>query len=175
MILGPVRAVAAWLDDATYGANAQIANITLDGADSAPKAYAAILDETTSGIVALSTVPKDQATPVCLIWQYGEGQGEGNVVLASQQDSTLEIAIADIIRNSEAQNGLRDSHYRIAAVRKSLNILHGNDHDSDRLRTDVQIRNGGIQWRLTRPRIELDGVVVAAGLIVQYNIRELNP
>ena len=177
MILGPVRAVAAWLDDATYGANAQItgANITLDGADTAPTVYAAILEETTSSIVALNTFPKNQDTPACLVWQYSEVQSEGNVVLASKQDGVLEIAIADILRESDAAAGNQEAHYRIAAVRKSLNILHGNDHDSDRLRANVQIRAGAIEFRLTRPQIELDGGIVAAGLIVKYNIRELNP
>jgi hypothetical protein len=177
MILAPIRAVAAWLDDATYGANAQITGetITLDGADSSPAVYAQILEETTSGIVALGTVPKTLATPACLVWQYSEVQSEGNRVLNSQQDGVLEIAIADILKESDAADGNRDAHYRIAAVRKSLNILHDNDHDSDRLRSNVQIRAGAISWRLTRPHIELDGAFITAGLIVKYNIRELNP
>ena len=177
MILEPIRAVTAWLNDATYGANAQITGgaITLDGADSSPAVYAQIIEETTSGIVALGTVPRDITTPACLVWQYSELQMEGNTVLASHQDGVLEIAIADIVKESDAANGNRDAHYRIAAVRKSLNILQGNDHDSDRLRSDVQMRAGDIQWRLTRPDIELEGAFITAGLIVKYNIRGLNP
>ena len=175
MILGPIRAVATWLDDATYGANAQIANVTLDGDDAAPDPYLSVKDETNDGIVTLSTVPKDEPTPLLLVWQYGELEGEGNVTLATQQDGVLEIAIADIVKTSQAADGDRDAHYRMAAVRKSLNILHLNDHVDDRLRAGVQIRNGGITWRITRPDIVLDGAIVAAGIIVQYNIRELNP
>jgi len=53
MILETVRAVADWLDHATYGVDAQLAALTFDGSDTAPTGAHTVIDETRESDAAI--------------------------------------------------------------------------------------------------------------------------
>jgi hypothetical protein len=53
MILETVRAVADWLEDATYGVAARLASLTYDGTDAAPSGTWTVTDETRDNDAAI--------------------------------------------------------------------------------------------------------------------------
>lgn len=169
----PVRILQAWLADPTNGAQAELANVARDGSDPEPTAIVGVLDETTSAIIAQGRIPKEQATPLLFVWQFRdvvwseENQG-------SQDAPDVEVAIAYLDRDDNAEVAVRDSGYYLRAVKRSVIRLNRGANLASRTRNNVQLI-APYGMRLTRPGVEVEQAYVSRVLAVTYTVRDNAP
>lgn len=173
MHLEVIRAVADWLEDPTYGVNAKIDVLDLDGSDAAPADVAAILDETRDGIAALRSLPDDTTVPLLCVFMPSDAQFSA-VNQGKQDADTFPVWIAYLDRDTETANAIRDASYVLRAVRKSLNEFHKNGVAA-RTRNGIEIRNGNVRMSLIRPSTELGATAIVMAIQVLYAVRDTDP
>ena len=176
MHLEVIRAVADWLADGTYGVNAKIDTLDLDGSDVAPTDVADILDETRDGIAALRNLPDDTTVPVLCVFMPSDAQFSA-VNQGKQDADTFPVWIAYLDRDTAAADAIRDASYVLRAVRKSLNEFHKGTAGAiaARLRNGIEIRNGNIRMSLIRPSTELGATAIVMAVQVLYAVRDTDP
>ena len=68
MRLETLRALTAWLNDGTYGVNAQLASVPRDGSDALPADFALIAEATSNQYAARGQMPtEDTGLLPCLL------------------------------------------------------------------------------------------------------------
>lgn len=123
MILELERMTADWLDDATYGVNAQLATIPLDAGDSAPTDIAGVHDITRSKNVAQRKDPPNY--PAIYVMADGAFEMEGEIMTNAGPRRTLSVPIAVrvLVAEGDLEDGNRDARYYVRAIIKSMKAL----------------------------------------------------
>lgn len=176
MILETMRAWADWLGDATYGVNAQLATIPLDGSDTAPDAVAIVADETRNGTAARRQIP--DTLPALLVRLQQSGTLVPNIgPNTAVRDGEIPLLTAYAATNADSAKGNRNAVYTLRAIEKSLrdfmdpSIAAAN---TARMRGNIQILSvTGLEHVTTYEPLE-DRDVLAA-LIVTFQVRDTAP
>lgn len=123
MILEMERMITDWLDDATYGVNAQIDTLDLDAGDSDPPDIKIIEDITRSARVALRQDPSNY--PAIYVMADGGFEMEGEVMTNAgpRRSLNLPVAIRYLVQKADLDKGHRDTRYTLRAIVKSLKAL----------------------------------------------------
>ena len=131
-----VRLVADWLEDTTYGVNAQLALVPRDGGDAQPTSVV-IVDETRDPRPGRGRVPQDD-TPVVTVAL----QAMTHLTETITDDGYLsgEVIVQYAAKNVEAWKAKRDGNYVLRAVAWSLRRLRRMDANAaGRLRNNVAL------------------------------------
>lgn len=135
MLLETSRILADWLDDGTYGVNAKLPAVTLDGTDSVP-ANVTVVDETRDDDVALGRLP---GTLPCVAVSVQEVEYADPLQphVTGQVSGKVTVLIRYGQRVVDSGTGLSDASYTLRAVMMSLRELHTNEQAAARTRGDV--------------------------------------
>ena len=174
MLLEPVRIVADWLADASYGVNALRLLVAVDAGDAQP-GEVVIGDETRSGRVARGELPKPTATASNLIAvTSGAGARFEGGVLTTIRDGSVPLLIKIGAPNVDTEDGTADGLYLARVVFQSLKVLAEAGHSDDRTRNSIHIKDFtdlSIQG-LFQP---IEDSTVTAVVAVTCNVRDLTP
>lgn len=135
MIIETLRIVADALANQTYGVNAQLPLVPLDGSDPVPSNVVTIEDETRNFDVALNKAPTDDY-PQLLVALNNEVEMQGQVV-SSVRESTVEVIIQYVALGVQTDTAIRDGYYTMRAVTKCITDLFDNANESARTRNGV--------------------------------------
>ena len=137
MRLEACRILTAWLQDVTYGANAKLALLTLDGSDVRPTAMATITDETQNNSVALGRV--DGLTLPALVVTHRETTFRDSELPQSdvRADGYVTLRVRYALREAGAATAVVDGAYVMRAVIASLRELHKPDNAASRQRNSI--------------------------------------
>lgn len=172
MLLATNRLLADWLADATYGVNAKIALLTLDGADSAP-ADVTVADETRNDQVALGLIPT--TLPAVLVSvQEVEYRDPQQPHVTNEVDARVTVLIRYAQRAVVAETGLSDAYYTLQAVMMSLRELHTNEQASGRTRGTAALYECE-DIRQVPMTQEIDDAWVTGAIRATYMIRDTAP
>jgi len=119
MILEVVRAVADWLEDATYGVDAKLAALTLDGGDSLPSGVLTVYDETRDDDAAIDRPPEAPFLKV-VAGEIRSLDGQA-ATYTHDADIPLEITIQRKLTSPAAL--VRDLYYTTRATLQSVEAL----------------------------------------------------
>lgn len=174
MLLEPVRIVADWLADASYGVNALRLTVEVDAGDAQPGAVV-IGDETRDGNVARGRLP-DATTSASNLIAVTSGSGvqfEGGV-LTTVRDGTLPLIVRIGTPNVATEDGTRDGLYLARVVFQSLKVLMQADHADDRTRNSVHIKDLS---DLTMQGVfqEMQDQTVTCAVSMTCRVRDLTP
>lgn len=141
MILDTVRMVADWLNDATYGVNAVLAAVDLDGTDSAPAGTYTIQDETRDDDAAIN---RDGTPPLIRVTSGDLRSLDGqSATYTHDADISTEITI---VRDATSPAAVvRDCYYTARAVAKSVESLFGTSATA----ATARVRNGVQAYAIT--------------------------
>lgn len=174
MLLEPVRIIADWLADATYGVDALATLVEVDAGDAQPGATV-IGDETRSGRVARGELPKPTSSASNLIAvTSGTGVRFDGGVLTTIRDGQVPITIKIGTPNAASDEGTRDGLYLARAVFQSLKILAQADHSDDRTRNNIHIKDAG-DFSITGLFQAIEDSTVTCVVQVTYNVRDQTP
>lgn len=174
MLLEPVRIIADWLADATYGVDALATLVEVDAGDAQPGATV-IGDETRSGRVARGELPKPTSSASNLIAvTSGTGVRFDGGVLTTIRDGQVPITIKIGTPNAASDEGTRDGLYLARAVFQSLKILAQADHSDDRTRNNIHIKDAS-DFSITGVFQAIEDSTVTCVVQVTYNVRDLTP
>lgn len=176
-----VRIVADWLEHATYGVNAQVADVPLLSGDADP-ASLTIYDETQDKWVSRRRVPDAaDATAsisfpcvICVLSDLTFGGGAGTVsdsgVIA---EGTATVLIQVYNRDEDTANGIRDVMYWQRAIRGSLSLLE-NAAETNRTQLNTRImRSQAIRQPPIPP--ELGDLVLLGSTLYTATVWESTP
>ena len=139
MLLEPVRIIADWLADASYGVNALRLTLDVDAGDAQP-GEVVIGDETRSGRVARGELPKPTSTAANLIAVTSQaGVNFEGGVLTTIRRGTVPLVIRIGTSNVDTEDGTAELMYLARVVVQSLKVLMQADHADDRTRNAVHI------------------------------------
>lgn len=175
MLLEPVRIVADWLVDASYGVDALATVMEVDAGDSQPGAVV-VGDETRSGRVARGELPKptSSASNLIAVTSGGSGVRFDGGVLTTIRDGQMPILIKIGTPNVASDEGTRDGLYLARAVFQSLKILAQSDHSDDRTRNNIHIKDAS-DLSITGVFQAIEDSTVTCVVQVTYNVRDLTP
>jgi hypothetical protein len=131
-----VRIVADWLEDATYGVNAQLDLVPRDNGDAQP-ADVTIVDETRDNRPARGRVPEGDGPVVTVAMQ-----GLTHMTETVMEDGYLaaDIVVQYAAKNVDAWKAKRDGNYTLRAVAWSLRRLRRTDANAAaRVRNSVAV------------------------------------
>jgi hypothetical protein len=138
MRLEAARIIADWLGHATYGVNAKLAVLTLDGSDTRPADVATIVDETRNASAAFRrfdglTLPALIVTvPVDPVYRDSELPQSNN-----RADAFVTVQARYAVRKLAGETAIADGNYIVKAVLASLRELHKNANVASRTRNSV--------------------------------------
>ena len=174
MLLEPVRIIADWLADASYGVNALRLLVDVDAGDAQP-GEVVIGDETRSGRVARGELPKPTSTASNLIAvTSGPGVNFEGGVLTTIRRGTVPIVIRIGTPNVATEDGTRDGLYLARVVFESLKVLMESGHADDRTRNNLHIEEMlDLQMQgLFQP---IEDATVTCAVSVTCRVRDLTP
>jgi hypothetical protein len=140
MRLEAVRCVTAWLKDVTYGVNAKLAALPLDGTDTRPTAIATIVDETDNANAAFGRF--DGLTlPALIVTCSGdpEHRDPEQSQTGERVDGYVTVQVRYAERKTASMTAIVDGTYVIRAVIASLRELHKNANVASRTRNSVRL------------------------------------
>lgn len=174
MLLEPIRIVADWLADATYGVNALRLTVPVDAGDAQPGAVT-IGDATRDGNVARGRLP-DPATGVTNLIAVdltGGGTFDGGV-LTTVRDGTVPVVIRIGTPNEVTEDGTRDGLYLARVVCQSLKVLAEASHVADRTRNSVVLLD--MPTLAMQPLFQpMEDQSVTAAVVATFKVRDLAP
>jgi hypothetical protein len=175
MIIETIRSFTDALNNGTYGVNAQIASLPLDGSDTRPVVMALIADETRNTGVALNAEPA--TLPAITVHFLDASDFDGEVqASARHRNGSVTIYARGVWRQSKTDAGVTAIYYVTRAMLKCLAAFMSAAHESDRLRNSVQI------WECTSVSVmpvhvpdSKDDNLLAGGIKATFNVRDLSP
>lgn len=176
MILESLRMVNDWLQDATFGVNAKLPGIPLDGSDTVPPDVVSFLEETSNALVARGRLPEDATLLPCLaVLQRGPLDIPAHVN-TTYQDGEIILAIWYGARDVDSDDGRQDAYYTMRAVRRSLRELFKDDATPKAARTrgNVSLLPSGLISLPSAFTIEGD-TMVSASLELTVKARDTDP
>lgn len=174
MLLEPIRIVADWLADATYGVNALRLTVPVDPGDSQPGAVT-IADATRNGHVARGRLPDavGSATNLIAVDATGGVTFDGGV-LTTVRDGTVPIVVRIGTPNEATEDGTRDGLYLARVVFQSLKVLAEASHADDRTRNNVVLLD--MPSLTMQPLFQpLEDQTVTAAVLATFKVRDLAP
>ena len=174
MKIETLRVIAEWLDDATYGVNALLPNVPLDGSDTVPPDVF-VLNAADDPHAALDQIPTDvDELPALIVTLYTSPVDQ--VVPASQPwppDAQVDVVIRYAGRNVQSEIGVRDESYTMRAVWRSVALLMTTSAGlTARSRNSVQVVGVSAMRELTLDRPHADAVMTGA-VLVTCRVRDL--
>lgn len=174
MLLEPVRIVADWLADASYGVNALATVVEVDAGDPQPGSVV-IGDETRDGRVARGEMPAPTSSATNLIAvTSGSGTRYDGGVLTTIRDGQMPMVIRIGSSNVDTEDGTRDGLYLARCVFQSLKILCQSDHADDRTRNNIHIKDAA-DLSIQGVFQTIEDATVTAAIQVTWNVRDLTP
>jgi hypothetical protein len=174
MLLEPVRIIADWLADASYGINALRLTLDVDDGDAQPGAVV-IGDETRDGDVARGRLPAATTSASNLVAVVsGTGTSFEGGVLTTVRDGTVPIVIRIGTPNVATEEGTRDGLYLARVVFQSLKVLAQADHSDDRTRNGIHLKDPS-DLQIQGLFQELQDQTVTCAVNVTWRVRDLTP
>ena len=174
MLVEPVRIVADWLADPSYGVNALRLTVAVDAGDAQP-GEVVIGDETRSGRVARGELPMPTSTATNLIAvTSGPGVTFEGGVLTTVRDGSVPMVIRIGTSDVATEDGTRDGLYLARVVFQSLKILAESGHADDRTRNGIHLTEPSdlVIQSLFQP---LEDAHVTCAVQVTWRVRDLTP
>lgn len=170
-----LRVLADWLADATYGVNARLPGVPLDGTDTQPPDVT-ITNAADDLRAALGQVPSDaDALPALVLMLYPSPVEQS--VPANQPwppDSQVEVLIRYAARDSTTDKGVRDESITMRAVLWSLGQLFktaaGN---TARSRNSIQIFPP-LSMRMMSFDAPVADSIMTGAILLTLRVRDLN-
>jgi len=170
-----LRIVADWLGDATYGVNARLADVPLDGTDTVPDDVV-ITTAADDQRAALQQTPTDAADLPALQVMLYPSPVEQSVPSNRPfpPDAQVDVVIRYTASNSQTDKGVRDESITLRAVRWSLGKLFTTgDGNTARSRNEVQVLQPESMRILTFDPALPDTIMTGAVLLT-VRVRDLN-
>lgn len=172
MILECLRIISDALKHPSYGVNAHLATVPLDGNDPMPPLVTLVADETTNGAVARGYVP--DTFPSVFVSMHGSARMMGEV-MTFERIGHIPIMVGVALSDSQSERGSANVYYTLRAVEQCIRDLMRNTNSAVRTRNDILVFGieGEIEhMQLTAP--EKDGPVTA-GLLMTFEVHDTNP
>jgi hypothetical protein len=138
--LEAVRIITDWLQVATYGANAKLLLVALDGSDSRPAPIATFADETRNAAAAFRRF--DGLTMPAVIVTVPDEMEHRDPVLpqsGERSDAYVTIQIRYAERTAAAEAAIANGSYVAKAIIGSLRELHKNENVASRTRNGIRL------------------------------------
>lgn len=173
MLLEPIRIVADWLADATYGVNALRLTVPVDAGDSQPGAVT-IGDATRDGHVARGRLPDPVGTTNLIAVDATGGVTFDGGVLTTVRDGTVPVVVRIGTPNEATEDGTRDGLYLARVVVQSLKVLAEAGHVDDRTRNGVVLLD--MPTLTMQPLFQpMEDQTVTAAVLATFKVRDLTP
>lgn len=169
MNLETLRCLTDGLNNPTYGVNAQLLALPLDGSDTRPTPVALITDESRNFDAALKLIPDTLPAIYVLLASSTLDVFEMN----GSSESDISLMIRYLVEDSDSAGAIADTHYTLRAVEKALVAFNSNANASDRVRNGVQLYAMKEVIRDTVTRFSEDKVITA-GVQVTFHARDTN-
>jgi hypothetical protein len=179
MILESVRMVADWLSAGVAGAgsvNALLPAVPRDGGDAQPAAVT-VYDATRHGWVARLAAGYEGSGitfPAVAVFVGSDVTSEGEV-LTIDRDATVDICAMVIARASDSAAGTASDLYTVRAIMRSLKQFNEPaQYDTARVRNGIALQSCQ-SMRQLHPNVIKGGIVLAAGVVATYHVRDTAP
>lgn len=172
MKIAAVRIVAAVLADATYGINAQLDQVVLEGADQRPPNITAILNEF-DHIVRIRERPASN-WPIVLVFVGDEGLEASSEIgaeaVVTYRDATVPVIIARLAESAGGPRQSLDAAYTEEAIVRSMDrgLLDPARFGTAGARGNVQLLQA---IRLSAPAIPVEQHVGTFEGVVRYDLQ----
>jgi hypothetical protein len=120
MRLETLYLLRAWLADATYGVNAQLASVPRIGSDALPANLALIAEAGHNKFAARRQVPDQSAQVPCLLLTAGRSDLDPHSHAGSVRDGSVEVGIAYFGREADTEVGIQEAEYRCRALQRAV-------------------------------------------------------
>lgn len=177
MKLETIRLIKAGLADATYGINAKIAALTLDGSDARPSNPTRGFDVDDAWVARRKLNAEDTGVtmPALAVFQFQPLRVLNSEVHTIERDAEIDVAFAYLIKKQDADEVVRDGLYFNRALLRWFTWFMSNDQISA-----FRTKSGVIISSVTA--IEQDDVVEDWGAAVctasttaTFRVRETSP
>lgn len=173
------RMVADWLSGTTLDVSAasqavtvHLAAMTYDGSDTAPALTGGVVDETRDAKAARNEPPD---TLPALVVTLTDLRMDAAAMVSAAQLGTAQVFVWYASANATSDDGLRDALYVMRAVRRSLERLHrGQEANNGRKRNNIAIVAGTDPMTLSRVQLRQEDSDVATGLMITYDLWDLD-
>jgi len=145
--LETVRLVKAGLADATYGINARIAALTLDGSDTRPSNPTRYYDVDDNWVARRQIDDADSSNisfPALAVFQFAPLRVVDPEVHTVVRDADLQLAFAYLVKKQSSAVAVRDALYFNRALLRWFTWFQANDQSSA-----FRTKNGVIIRRIT--------------------------
>lgn len=137
MLLETSRILADWLADATYGVNAKLPDVPLDGSDTVP-GDVTVADDTRDDAVAQGRLP-DALPCVAVSVEEVEYRDPVQPHVTDHVEARVTVLIRYGQRASDNSTGVADASYTLRGVLMALRELHTNEQHAARTRGSVHL------------------------------------
>jgi hypothetical protein len=178
MKLETVRLVKAALADVTYGINAMLAALTLDGSDTRPANPTVYTDVDHKWVARRKVDDVDTAAitfPALAVFQFAPLRCVDVEVRTIVRDADVQIAFAYVVRKQDSAAAVRDALYFNRALLRWFKWFEANDQTSSfRTKNGVTLR---LLQELTQDDVDEDwgSVNCIAATIATWRVRENSP
>lgn len=169
MFVDPVRMVADWLEDPTYGVNAMLAALDLDGSDPVP-ANVVIADATRDLEVAFGRLPATR--PCVTVALYQVPSIDPRPPQGDARDYKPQILIRYGATDDQTEVGVRSRDYTLRAILQSLDRFHRDEHVASRQRNQIQLI-AAEEISMLAAYAPIEGGELTAAFLVRYWARDI--
>lgn len=178
MKLEVVRLIVAGLADATYGINAKIAALTLDGSDTRPSNPTVYNDVDHKWVARRIIDDADSSNitfPALAVFQFAPLRAADPEVETVVRDVEIQIAFALLLNKQDSAAAIRDTLYFNRALLRWFHWFMGNDQSSS-----FRTKNGAIirsVTELTQDEVEepFGSADCVSATIATFRVRETSP
>jgi hypothetical protein len=178
MKLEVVRLIKAGLADATYGINAKIAALTLDGTDTRPTVPNRYYDVDHKWLARRQVNDDDTDTitfPALAVFQFAPLEVLTPEVMTVVRDAEIQIAFAYLVKKQDSAAAVRDALYFNRALLRWFNwFMHNDQTSAFRTKNGVIIRS---VENLQQDDVleEWGSADCVASTIATFRVRETSP
>lgn len=171
----PVRILADWLGDATYGVEAQLADVPRDVGDSIPGGgTVTVYDETRDEEAAPGQFPDPGTGIVVTVGFQGSTMGD-DAAAWNNGHGAVRLLVRVGLRAANMANAKRDGNYVLRAVEWSLRLFRQQDpnastHTRNSYRLTLLQEHEVVQWWE-----KVEDTLVTAALLVPFTAHDLGP
>lgn len=175
MIIQILRMVNTWLEDGTYGVNAQLDLLTTDsllGSDTQPPDIAFIGNPADDELVAEWKAPNK--LPAIYVTIGGPATADGEVHTVQRLVGDLRVDILYLAQLAQTHLLFRNTGHTLRAIARSLKVFNDNAQDADRTQHGILMKT--CKSMIWTPWVEAVGDARATGLVqCVYNLVDQNP
>lgn len=175
MIIQILRMVNTWLEDATYGVNAQLDLLTTDsllGSDTQPPDLAFIGNPADDELVAEWKAPQNM--PAIYVTVGGPATADGEVHTIQRLVGDIRVDLLYLAQQSDTHILFRNTAHTLRAIARSLTVFNDNPQSDDRTLQGILMKT--CRSMIWTPWVEAVGDARATGLVqCVYNLVDQNP